>query len=374
MDLLFLDSVIKDTLGMHTSFIASSLLALGLAIPASAIDIIVPDDHATIQGAIDAAAIDGDTIKVRAGDYPEWIDLGVKNLIIESYDGAATTFIGSYDADTSIVRIVGGQTSATELRGFTIRKGRVGSAPAANPAVLLGGGLYVFESNPLIENCTFTDNRTAFGGGCYIHYGGAEIRGCTFYSNTAQTSGGGLQTFVADVHVEDCVFEENNAVYDGGGTKVVLGHVFFEGCTFVDNVATEGGGVYWFSENNPNSHSIELANCSITLNYRPDSGFGGGIRARYGYTPVVLSDTTVCDNTPDQIYGPIADMGGNTLCICPADFNNDGTVDGGDLGILLAYWGSCSGVPCFEDLNQDGVVDGGDLGLVLSAWGQCFNP
>ena len=359
---------------MHVkTFSAAAVAAAMVAVSASALDIIVPDDNATIQGAIDVAS-DGDTIKVRAGDYPEWIDLGVKNLVIESIDGAATTFIGSYDADTSIVRIVGGQTSATELRGFTIRKGRVGSVPGTNPAVLLGGGLYVFESNPLIENCTFTDNRTAFGGGCYIHYGGAEIRGCTFTGNTAQTSGGGLQTAAADVHVEDCVFEENIATYDGGGTKVVLGNVFFEGCTFVDNVATEGGGVYWFSENNPNSHSIELANCSITLNYRPDSGFGGGIRARYGYTPVVLSGTTVCDNTPDQIYGPIADMGGNTLCICPADFNNDGEVNGADLGILLAYWGPCTGLPCFEDLNNDGEVNGADLGLFLSMWGPCPNP
>ena len=132
--------------------------------------------------------------------------------------------------------------------------------------------------------------------------------------------------------------------------------------------------MYWFAEDNKTPHSIELVNCSVTLNWRDPAGAGGGIRARYGYTPVVLSGTTVCDNDPDQIYGPIADMGGNTLCICPADFNDDGTVDGGDLGILLAYWGPCTGVPCFEDLNQDGVVDGGDLGLVLSAWGACPNP
>lgn len=49
-----------------------------------------------------------------------------------------------------------------------------------------------------------------------------------------------------------------------------------------------------------------------------------------------------------------------------ADFNDDGAVDGDDLGALLGAWGECSN--CFEDLNGDGVVDGDDLGTLLGAW------
>ena len=59
--------------------------------------------------------------------------------------------------------------------------------------------------------------------------------------------------------------------------------------------------------------------------------------------------------------------GGNEPC--PADFNNDGKVDGGDLGLLLSAWGKCE--KCAQDLNGDGKVDGGDLGLLLAAWGKC---
>ncbi|MBU3684637.1 MAG: hypothetical protein FGM39_11625 [Phycisphaerales bacterium] len=51
----------------------------------------------------------------------------------------------------------------------------------------------------------------------------------------------------------------------------------------------------------------------------------------------------------------------------PADLNSDGSVDGNDLGILLAAWGPCSG--CAADLNADGVVDGIDLGRLLADWG-----
>ena len=51
---------------------------------------------------------------------------------------------------------------------------------------------------------------------------------------------------------------------------------------------------------------------------------------------------------------------------CPADFNGDGEVSGGDLGMLLAMWGTADG-----DLNGDGTTSGADLGLLLSSWGPC---
>ncbi|MCA9283843.1 MAG: hypothetical protein KDA22_01415 [Phycisphaerales bacterium] len=52
---------------------------------------------------------------------------------------------------------------------------------------------------------------------------------------------------------------------------------------------------------------------------------------------------------------------------CPADLNEDGMVDGGDLGLLLSAWGQAG---C-ADLSGNGTVDGGDLGLLLAEWGAC---
>lgn len=48
------------------------------------------------------------------------------------------------------------------------------------------------------------------------------------------------------------------------------------------------------------------------------------------------------------------------------DFNDDGVVDGDDLGTLLGEWGKCPG--CQADLNDDGFVDGDDLGTLLGNW------
>jgi hypothetical protein len=47
----------------------------------------------------------------------------------------------------------------------------------------------------------------------------------------------------------------------------------------------------------------------------------------------------------------------------PADLDGNGTVDGGDLGLLLAGWNSS-----LPDLDGDGLCDGADLGLLLAAW------
>jgi len=53
---------------------------------------------------------------------------------------------------------------------------------------------------------------------------------------------------------------------------------------------------------------------------------------------------------------------------CGADLNNDGVVDGADLGLFLGDWG---GGATPADLNADGIVDGADLGLLLGDWGPC---
>ncbi len=49
----------------------------------------------------------------------------------------------------------------------------------------------------------------------------------------------------------------------------------------------------------------------------------------------------------------------------PEDLNNDGVVDGADLGLLLAAWGGTGAA----DINGDGHADGADLGMLLAAWG-----
>jgi hypothetical protein len=69
-----------------------------------------------------------------------------------------------------------------------------------------------------------------------------------------------------------------------------------------------------------------------------------------------------------ELNGQAASCGSTSAC--PADQNNDGVVNGADLGLLLGAWGPCPN--CRADINIDGVVNGADLGLLLGAWGPCI--
>jgi polyhydroxybutyrate depolymerase len=48
----------------------------------------------------------------------------------------------------------------------------------------------------------------------------------------------------------------------------------------------------------------------------------------------------------------------------PADLNQDGQINGADLGLLLINWGQAGA----GDIDGNGLVDGGDLGQLLASW------
>ncbi len=52
---------------------------------------------------------------------------------------------------------------------------------------------------------------------------------------------------------------------------------------------------------------------------------------------------------------------------CPADFNGDGGVDGGDVEAFMLRW---QGGMCDADVNRDGGVDGGDVEAFFLLWQQ----
>ena len=66
----------------------------------------------------------------------------------------------------------------------------------------------------------------------------------------------------------------------------------------------------------------------------------------------------------------ILDICESGLAACPADFDQNGAVDGSDLAQILNAWGPAPGLPGL-DLVPDGIIDGADLAALLNAWGAC---
>ncbi len=91
-----------------------------------------------------------------------------------------------------------------------------------------------------------------------------------------------------------------------------------------------------------------------------------------GGTSVLTVDVVAGQCYRIRIGGANNEYGSGTVtisynCDCVGDINNDGSVDGADLGLLLSQWGADGS----GDLNNDNTVDGADLGLLLSSWGPC---
>ena len=69
------------------------------------------------------------------------------------------------------------------------------------------------------------------------------------------------------------------------------------------------------------------------------------------------------------LSGALADGNHNRVpdaCECASDFNQDGRVDGSDLGNLFVRWNTTQ-----ADLDGDGTTNGADLSVLLANWGPC---
>ncbi|MEM6318138.1 MAG: choice-of-anchor Q domain-containing protein [Bacteroidota bacterium] len=113
-------------------------------------------------------------------------------------------------------------TSATVVDGFTIQNGNADFLGANS-----GSGMYIAgnlsttnATNPIINNCTFTNNNASFAGaGIYLAgFNGncsPTITNCTFSSNTATNFGAGIHFDAADGIVtpviQNCFFTQNTA-------------------------------------------------------------------------------------------------------------------------------------------------------------------
>jgi hypothetical protein len=98
---------------------------------------------------------------------------------------------------------------------------------------------------------------------------------------------------------------------------------------------------------------------SPILNGEPGEGlhFDGLVSFDQPFDEVVIPDPA-----DGSVY--VDDLFFGALDPHQPDLNSDGQVNGVDLGILLAAWGTTGP----GDLNEDGQVDGMDLGLLLADW------
>lgn len=127
--------------------------------------------------------------------------------------------------------------------GFTIQEG---NSNGADEDHRFGGGMISFSSNPIISNCTFSENHADRDGGAfYSESGGGQFTYCNFENNSADNGGAVSTEEGYSPSFRNCKFENNTAVNRGGAIHYAEdATVYLGGSLFHQNVANEGGAVY----------------------------------------------------------------------------------------------------------------------------------
>ena len=213
------------------------------------------------------------------------------------------------------------------LDGFTISDGNASAEPVPH---IYGGGMYISDGNPTLNNLIFHANTANYGGGMYNSGGNPTLTNVIFSANTTweNGTGGGMYNSQCSPALTNVTFSENMSLYGGGmynnhSTPTLTNTTFQENeayfynygrgggiyndysspmivnSTFSANTARYGGGIY-----NVNSSSPTLTNVTFTGN-NADLSYtnGGGMHNNSGSNPTIRN-AIFWGNVPDQISGP----------------------------------------------------------------------
>jgi hypothetical protein len=245
--------------------------------------------YSTISAAL-AAAQTGDTIRVAAGTYIEYVTINKTVTLQGGWNAGFTvrdplvnvTMIRPPDASFSVVHIQGQfadpQAVAPTLDGFTITGGGGGNH---------GGGLRLTNTNALVSNNVITGNLGyLLGGGIWVQNGAPVIQNNRIENNQVIQSsggwGGGVElegtraTLIGNVIA-------NNSVHDSVG--------------YGGGVAIEGGGPVTLTNNTIISNSAATLTSAAPQN---DVGYGGGVSLENA--SATLTGNLIQNNTANGVY------------------------------------------------------------------------
>jgi predicted outer membrane repeat protein len=227
-----------------TMRILTVILTLAYCSITLGVDLHVPENHPTIQEAIDIAA-DGDRILVAPGTWIERLSFMSKKISVQGTAGAEKTIIdGSGPGRSAVAYFKDCPSPEMKLIGLTLTGGK--GRNMLPRGEIQGGGVLIEDSSPTFVRCIFKKNNAQYGSG-----GGGSILG-------------GQPVFI------DCQFTENIADFIGGGLLVKEGAPQLIRCVFNGNSASTGGGLYLWRYTAPT-----LLQCQFMHNTA--TGYGGAL-------------------------------------------------------------------------------------------------
>ena len=248
----------------------------------------VPDDFATIQGAVNNA-IAGDTIIVRGGTYNENVKVN-KRLTIRSDNGPAHTTVVAEKANAHVFYVTADYVS---IKGFTVE-----NAIGKNET-----GLYIYAGVHIhADHCNITDNRAVgnaygfflsdstkntirnntasnnYGDGIYLDYSDSNI----LSNNTAVKSNhrNGIRLWHSH---ENGVYNNDVALNNQYGIRLDYAH---------DNILVQNKA----RSNNRDGYSLDYSNNNILINNIANLNNEIGISLIHSNENTLINNTASANN------------------------------------------------------------------------------
>ncbi|MGD0784185.1 MAG: right-handed parallel beta-helix repeat-containing protein [Sedimentisphaerales bacterium] len=233
-----------------------------------------------------------------------------------------------------------------------------------------GGGIANDNSNPMLTDCTFSNNSSGWGGGISNYQSSPSLNNCSFTSNTANSDGGGMYNNKSNPVIDDCNFVSNVAIISGGGIyNSSICNTILQNCTFNENQAGRYGGAMVNGSgnqtltkcsfngntsvlsggaiNNGNrDNTLTITSCNFSGN---TAGTDGGAILNYMSSPIIRNCNINSNHAHDG--GAISCNTQCNLTIQNCTINNNSADEYGG-GILCAYGSNSEFIGCTFSSNS----------------------
>jgi predicted outer membrane repeat protein len=260
-----------------------------------------------------------------------------------------------------------GNSNTTIFDGFTVTDGFADAT-----GFLDGAGIYMSNnSQPTIQNCTFTNNSARFGGAITSINGLPKILNCIFKNNTTYQYDGGAIWTEGNVEIVNCLFDGNSASRRGGAIYSAHGsNIQITNNTFVNNNASAGVSSIYFVGTN-SSATAYVDNCVFYMNTSAGSTLGTAISYfqlvtlsvencifEYGSTQVAAQTQTNL-LSGDPLFNDFENGDFTLLCQSPAVNTGNSSslnIPSNDLIQNPRIFGAAIDMGAFESISQIGIT------------------
>jgi hypothetical protein len=309
-------------------------LLLAFSMTRAAVWYVHPDSTLNrIQDGLDSCST-GDTVLVGPGFYTEnlvWPN--TDGILLTSEFGPEVTIIDG-DSVGSVLTITCGVDSATMVKDLTIQNG----------IAECGGGIYLINSNPSLENLTITDNvarpsaiyGTGAGGGIYCNNSNPSLKHLTITGNTARPGAAGLDGYGGGICC--CNNSSPNLTNVTISGNIAIG--FYNlGC----GGAALGGGIYCTNTSNPCLTDVIITGNTASHQGCHGNAGGGGIYCVF--SSMSLANVIISGNIASGIMEPATEGGGIYCSNSNLSLLNT-TISGNIATAPSLYWVYGGGINC----------------------------